>query len=74
MAKKVELVKEVVKKQPTKHKIVVTQGRVMSNPQIEYKVLYTEVVPDRDTSKVRVKELLEQYKEVDSVSVCAFSM
>lgn len=66
--------KEVIKKRPTKQKLVVSQGRVLIGDPIEYKVLYTEVVSDRETAKVREKELKEEYKDIEAVSVQYFSL
>ena len=73
MAKKLDNDKVIIKKNPTKQKIIVEQGRIFGNP-IEYKVLYTEIVPDIDTAKIRAKELQEQYKETDALSVHYFSL
>lgn len=66
--------KEVIKKRPTKQKLVVSQGRVLIGDPIEYKVLYTEVVSDKETAKVREKELKEEYKDTEAVSVQYFSL
>ena len=66
--------KEIIKKRPTKQKLVVSQGRVLIGDPIEYKVLYTEVVSDRETAKVREKELKEEYKDTEAVSVQYFSL
>jgi len=66
--------KEVIKKRPTKQKLVVSQGRVLIGDPIEYKVLYTEVVSDRETAKIREKELKEEYKDTEAVSVQYFSL
>lgn len=66
--------KEVIKKRPTKQKLVVSQGRVLIGDPIEYKVLYTEVVSDRETAKTREKELKEEYKDTEAVSVQYFSL
>ena len=66
--------KEVIKKRHTKQKLVVSQGRVLIGDPIEYKVLYTEVVSDRETSKIREKELKEEYKDTEAVSVQYFSL
>ena len=66
--------KEVIKKRPTKQKIVVSQGRALIGDPIEYKVLYTEVVSDRETAKIREKELKEEYKDTEAVSVQYFSL
>ncbi len=66
--------KEVIKKRPTKQKLVVSQGRVLIGDPIEYKVLYTEVVSDKETAKIREKELKEEYKDTEAVSVQYFSL
>ncbi len=63
-----------IKKNPTRQKIVVEQGRQFGTPIVEHKVLYTEIVPDLDTAKQRIKELEEEYKEVDALSVSYFSL
>lgn len=73
MAKKAD-VKQVVKKNPTKHKIIVEQGRQFGSPIVPYKVLHTEIVPDKETAKTREKELREEYKDVDALSVVSFSL
>ena len=49
--------KEIVKKRPTRQKLVVSQGRALIGDPIEYKVLYTEVVSDRETAKIREKPI-----------------
>ena len=66
--------KEIVKKRPTRQKLVVSQGRALIGDPIEYKVLYTEVVSDRETAKIREKELKEEYKDTEAVSVQYFSL
>ena len=66
--------KEIIKKRPTKQKLVVSQGRALIGDPIEYKVLYTEVVSDRETAKIREKELKEEYKDTEAVSVQYFSL
>ena len=64
----------VIKKNPTKQKIIVSQGRSFGSPEVEYKVLYTEVVPSLEVAKTRVEELKEEYKDIDALSVSFFSM
>ena len=71
---KSDVKKEVVRKNPTKHKLVVSQGRVLIGKPIDYKILYTEVVPSKEIAKEREKELREEYKDVEAISVCTFSM
>lgn len=66
--------KEVIKKRPTRQKLVVSQGRALIGDPIEYKVLYTEVVSDRETAKIREKELKEEYRDTEAVSVQYFSL
>ena len=74
MAKKLDDKKVQVKKNPTRQKIIVEQGRSMGTPFVPYKVLYTEVAPDLETAKKRVAELKEEYKETDALSVHYFSL
>ena len=66
--------KEIVKKRPTRQKLVVSQGRALIGDPVEYKILYTEVVSDRETAKIREKELKEEYKDTEAVSVQYFSL
>ena len=73
MAKKQE-VKNEVKKNPTRQKIVVEQGRQLGNPIVEHKILHTEIVADVQTAKTRVEELKNEYKETDALSVSYFSL
>lgn len=63
-----------IKKNPTKQKIMVEQGRVMGTPEVPFKVLYTEIVADAKAAKERVKELQEEYKDVDALSIHYFSL
>ena len=56
MARKVDEKKEIVKKNPTRQKIIVEQGRAMGTPQVPHKVLYTEIVASKENAKERVKE------------------
>lgn len=72
--KKDDKKQEVVKKNPTRQKIIVEQGRAMMGEQIEYKVLYTEIAPDAATAKQREKELKEEYKDTEAVSIHYFSL
>jgi hypothetical protein len=74
MAKKLNENKVIVKKNPTKHKIIVEQGRAMGTPYVPHKVLYTEIVPDKETAKTREKELREEYKDTDALSIVSFSL
>lgn len=64
----------IVKKNSTRQKIIVEQGRQFGTPIVEYKILYTEITPDLETAKQRVKELQEEYKETDALSVSYFSL
>ena len=74
MAKKLDEKKVIVKKNPTRHKIIVEQGRTMGTQQVPHKVLYTEIVPDKETAKTREKELREEYKDTDALSIVSFSL
>lgn len=74
MARKVDEKKEIIKKNPTRQKIIVEQGRVMGTPQVPHKVLYTEIVVSKENAKERVKELLEEYKDIDALSINYFSL
>ena len=74
MMKKDDKKQEVVKKRPTRQKMIVEQGRVLMGEPVEYKVLYTEIVPDVVTAKQREKELKEEYKDIEAVSVHYFSL
>ena len=53
-----------------KQKIIVA----VSGDNIEYKVLYTEKVPNVNAAKARVKELKEKYKDNKGLSVHYFSV
>ncbi len=61
-------------KNPTKQKIIVEQGRAMVGEPIPHKVLYTEVVENINKTKERIKELQEEYKDVEALSICYFSL
>ena len=61
-------------KNPTKHKIVVAQGRALGSPVVPFKVLHTETAVDAAAAKERVKELLVEYKDTDALSVNYFSL
>lgn len=74
MAKKLDEKKVIVKKNPTRYKIIVEQGRTIRTPYVPYKVLYTEIVPDKETAKIREKELREEYKDTDALSIVSFSL
>ncbi len=74
MAVKKDEVKKVIKKNPTRQKVIVEQGRSMGSPYVPYKVLYTEVVADREEAKKRVEELKKEYEGVDALSVHYFSL
>jgi len=74
MAVKKDEKKVIIKKNPTRHKIIVEKGRVMGSPKVPYEVLYTEIVPDKETAKAREKELREEYKDIDTASVHFFSL
>jgi len=74
MAKKLDEKKTIIKKNPTRHKIIVEQGRTMGTPRVPHKVLYTEIVPDKEIAKTREKELREEYKDIDALSIVSFSL
>ena len=74
MALKKDAKEQVKQKNPTRQKIIVEQGRVMGSPLVEHKILFTEIVSDKDSAKNRVKELLEEYKGIDALSVHYFSL
>lgn len=74
MARKVDEKKEIIKKNPTRQKIIVEQGRAMGTHQVPHKVLYTEIVASKENAKERVKELLEEYRDVDALSINYFSL
>jgi hypothetical protein len=74
MARKADEKKIEIKKNPTRHKIIVEQGRALGSPRVEHKVLYTEIVADKETAKSREKELRTEYKDVDALSVVSFSL
>lgn len=74
MAVKKEEKKVEIKKNPTKNKILVEQGRAMGTPNVEHKVLYTEVVANKEVAKIREKELREEYKDIDGLSIVSFSL
>ena len=74
MAKKLDEKKTIIKKNPTRYKIIVEQGRTMGTPYIPHKVLYTEIVPDKEIAKTREKELREEYKDTDALSIVSFSL
>jgi len=72
--KKEELKKTKVKKKDIQQKIIVEKGRVLLGNPIEYSVIYTEKVPNVETAKQREKELKEEYKDIEGVSVHYFSL
>lgn len=74
MAKKNDEKKVIVKKNPTRQKVVVEQGRSMGSPYVPYKVLHTEVVADKEEAKKRAEELKKEYEGVDALSVHYFSL
>lgn len=67
-------VKNVVVKKPVRQKLIVAQGRAFGTPEVPYKVLHTEIVGSVEEAKVREKELKEEYKDIDAVSVNYFSL
>ncbi|MGN0992799.1 MAG: hypothetical protein ACI4PE_02565 [Bacilli bacterium] len=74
MAVKKDVKEQVKQKNPTRQKIIVEQGRSFGTPYVPYKVLYTEVVSDKENAKVRMKELNEEYKNTDALSIHYFSL
>jgi len=67
--------KQVTKiKKPIRQKIVVEQGRVLIGEPLPYKVLYTEIVESVEKAKERIKELKEQYKDTEALSVHYFGL
>ena len=74
MAVKKDEVKKVIKKNPTRQKVVVKKGKSMGKPYVPYKVLHTEVVADKEEAKKRVEELKKEYEGVDALSVNYFSL
>lgn len=64
----------IVKKNPVKQKIIVAQGRQYSQPIVDFKIIYTEIVADVTTAKERVQELKEEYKDIEALSVSYFSL
>lgn len=61
-------------KNPTRQKIIVEQGRALCENPIPYKVLYTEIVENINKAKERIKELQEEYKDVEALSIHYFSL
>lgn len=74
MAKKLDEKKVEIKKNPTRQKIVVEQGRAMGTPIVEHKIIYTEIVEDLKIAKEKIKELHEKYKDIDALSISYFSL
>lgn len=74
MAIKKDAKEQVKLKNSTRQKIIVEQGRQFGSPIVPYKVLHTEIVPDKETVKTREKELREEYKDIDALSVVSFSL
>lgn len=67
-------VKNVAVKKPTRQKMIVAQGRAFGTPEVPFKILHTEIVASKEDAKVREKELKEEYKDVDALSVNYFSL
>ena len=72
--KKEELKKTKTKKKDIQQKIIVEKGRVLLGNPIEYSIIYTEKVPNVETAKQREKELKEEYKDVEGISIHYFSL
>lgn len=67
--------KTIIKKKEQKQKIVVLKGRhPMFGKEIPYELLYSEVVPSVEVAKQREKELREEYKDVEGLSINYFSL
>lgn len=74
MAIKKEEKKIEIKKNPTGYKILVEQGRVIGSPKVEHKILHSEIVASKEDAKNREKELKEEYKDIDALSIVSFSL
>lgn len=61
-------------KNPTRQKIIVEQGKALCENPIPYKVLYTEIVENVNKAKERIKELQEEYKNIEALSIHYFSL
>ena len=61
-------------KNPNKQKIMVEQSKMSNSTFIPYKLLYSEIVANEEIAKARVKELKEEYKDVEALSVHYFSL
>lgn len=61
-------------KNPTRQKIIIEQGRAMIGELVPYKVLYTEIVENVNKAKERIKELQEEYKNTEALSIHYFSL
>lgn len=57
-----------------KQKIIVEKGKMSSSCYIPYEILYTETVLGEQAAKDRVKELKEEYKDVEGISIHYFSL
>lgn len=57
-----------------RQKIMVEQSKMSSSTFIPYKLLYSEIVANEEIAKARVKELKEEYKDVEALSVHYFSL
>lgn len=74
MAKMTKDTNPIKKKNPVRQKLIVEQGRAMFEPKVPFKVLYTEIVPSKEDAEIRLKELKEEYKDTDAVSINYFSL
>ena len=75
MAKKKEETKVKVVKKDVRQKIIVAQNRhPMFGKEIPYHVIYKEIVPSKTAAEARVKELREEYKEIEALCVDYFSL
>lgn len=74
MAKMADAKTPVKVKKPVRQKLIVAQGRALGTPEVSYKVLHTEIVASLEDAKVRLKELQEEYKDTDALSINYFSL
>lgn len=58
----------------TKQKVIVEQGRVMSNPKVPYEIIDVMIVDSEDEAKDKVKELRDIYGSWDAISISYFSL
>lgn len=56
-----------------KQKIIVAKGKLSSSDYVPFEILYSEIAINSDIAKTRVKELKEEYKDIDNISISYFS-